>query len=116
MEAFSVQEFSYPLLRKSKLIHYLQAVPIVRRQPPNSGNIVHRLLPCRGAVIPIVEDGDVLVCGLGGRSLFLADYDIVTQQQLLELACATHAMRMGSSSGVAVSGMFKHINQMLNQR
>ena len=46
----------------------------------------------------------------------LDDYDPVTQKKLLELASARHAMRMGSSSGVVVAGMHKHIEQLLKQK
>ena len=53
---------------------------------------------------------------LARLTAFLDDYDPVTQQKLLELASARHAMSAGSMSGVVAAGMHKHINQILNQK
>jgi hypothetical protein len=42
-------------------------------------------------------------------------YDAVTQQKLIELLAARHALRMTDKAGFVAASMYKHIRQLIDE-
>ena len=66
--------------------------------------------------MPTTLDVDLLPI-LDRVTAVLSDHDPVTQQKVLELAAARHAMRMGevAKAHAVAAGMHEHIVQIIRQ-